>query len=92
MSNKRLSRRAMLRGVGCTVALPWMESMSVWGDEVSATNDGNMAPVRMAVLFSGCGYHSQQWWAKGQGADMQLGKVLEPLKPHRSKLNFIKGL
>jgi hypothetical protein len=92
MKNKRLSRRAMLRGVGCTVALPWMESMSVWGDEVSATNDGNMAPVRMAVLFSGCGYHSQQWWAKGQGADMQLGKVLEPLNPYRSKLNFIKGL
>ena len=92
MSRKRLSRRAMLRGVGCTVALPWMESIPVWGNEEVATNDGNKAPVRMAVLFSGCGYHSQQWWAKGQGPDMQLGKVLEPLNPYRSKLNFIKGL
>ena len=92
MRTKRLSRRAMLRGVGCTVALPWMESMPVWGSEEVATNDGNKAPVRMAVLFSGCGYHSQQWWAKGQGADMQLGKVLESLNPYRSKLNFIKGL
>ena len=89
MRKKLLSRRAMLRGVGCSVALPWMESLSVWGDEVAVTNGTNNAPVRMAVLFSGCGSHSQQWWAKGQGDEMELGKVLEPLNPHRNKLNFM---
>ncbi|MBK94494.1 MAG: hypothetical protein CMJ79_02120 [Planctomycetaceae bacterium] len=74
------------------MALPWMESTAVWGDETTGKQPASEAPVRMAVLFSGCGYHSNEWWAKGQGADMELGKVLIPLEPHRAKLNFIKGL
>ena len=27
-----ISRRTMLRGFGVTMALPWMESVRVWGD------------------------------------------------------------
>ena len=92
MTNHVLSRRTMLRGLGCSMALPWMESTAVWGDETTGKQPASEAPVRMAVLFSGCGYHSNEWWAKGQGADMELGKVLIPLEPHRAKLNFIKGL
>ena len=92
MNKHVLSRRTMLRGLGCSVALPWMESAAVWGDEVTGKQASSEAPVRMAVLFSGCGYHSNEWWAKGQGSEMELGKVLTPLEPHRSKLNFIKGL
>ena len=92
MNKHVLSRRTMLRGLGCSVALPWMESAAVWGDEVTGKQASSEAPVRMAVLFSGCGYHSNEWWAKGQGSEMELGKVLTPLEPHRGKLNFIKGL
>ena len=82
----------MLRGIGCSMALPWMESTAVWGDTPDGKEPSSQAPVRMAILFSGCGYHTQEWWAKGQGADMELGKVLTPLEPHKHKLNFIKGL
>ena len=28
-----LSRRTFLRGVGVTMALPWLESIPVWGDQ-----------------------------------------------------------
>ena len=28
-----LSRRTFLRGVGVTMALPWLESLPAWGDE-----------------------------------------------------------
>ena len=38
-------------------------------------------PVRFACLFSGNGFHSKEWWARGAGRDMELGKVLEPLAP-----------
>ncbi|HCK71680.1 MAG TPA: hypothetical protein DHW38_08880, partial [Planctomycetaceae bacterium] len=82
----------MLRGLGVSMALPWMESTAVWGDETSAKKPGSSAPTRMAILFSGCGFHSNEWWAKGEGADMELGRVLEPLTPHREKLVFINGL
>lgn len=50
------------------------------------------APVRMAVLFSGNGFHSREWWARGEGESMELGKVLEPLSDFRRKLVFIRGL
>lgn len=86
------SRRTMLRGLGCSMALPWMESTAVWGDTPEGREPSSEAPVRMAILFSGCGYHTHEWWAKGQDSTMELGKVLTPLEPHKSKLNFIKGL
>ena len=59
-----LSRRAMLRGVGVSVALPWLESLPAWGTEKTAAN--GQAPVRFACLFSGNGFHAKQWWARGQ--------------------------
>jgi hypothetical protein len=80
---KNLNRRNFLRGVGVTMALPWLESLA---------RAAEGPPVRLAVIFSGNGFHSREWWAKGDGAQMQLGKVLESLTPFREKLNFIRGL
>ncbi|MFN7806782.1 MAG: DUF1552 domain-containing protein [Planctomycetaceae bacterium] len=88
--NHHFSRRTFLRGLGVTMALPWMESLRVWGDETAGSS--STAPTRLAVLFSGNGFHSREWWAKGQGKDMQLGQVLAPLHEHREKLLFIRGL
>jgi hypothetical protein len=86
-----LSRRTFLRGVGVTMALPWLESVPVWGDG-SPKGRSSEPPVRFACLFSGNGFHSKEWWAKGEGAGMELGKVLEPLRPFREKLLFLRGL
>ncbi len=86
-----LSRRTMLRGLGVSMALPWMESMRVWGDQPDK-EPSSKAPTRMAILFSGCGYHSTEWWARGQGPDMQLGKVLHPLNDFRDRMVFVNGL
>ncbi len=43
-------------------------------------------------MFSGNGFHSREWWAKGTGKEMQLGKVLAPLSDFREKMLVIKGL
>jgi hypothetical protein len=88
--NHHFSRRTFLRGLGVTMALPWMESLRVWGDETAGAS--STAPTRLAVLFSGNGFHSREWWAKGQGKEMQLGQVLAPLHEHREKVLFIRGL
>src|SRR6185437_16299265 len=53
---------------------------------------GSEPPVRLACLFSGNGFHSKEWWAKGEGKQMELGKVLAPIYPVREKLLFLKGL
>jgi hypothetical protein len=93
MSSHQFSRRAFLRGVGVSMALPWMESLNVWGDTPPvATRPASEAPVRLAVLFAGNGFHSKEWWAKGEGKSMELGCVLSPLSDFREQLLFVKGL
>ena len=86
------SRRAFLRGVGVTVALPWLESVPVWGAATTAGGVPAPCPKRFAALFMGCGVNPTQWWARGSGAAMELGRCLEPLAPLRAKLNVVDGL
>lgn len=97
MSNSKstpqdVSRRMLLQGAGVAMALPWLESLPVWGAE--SPNDRNQAefPKRFATLFMACGVNAEHWWAEGQGAQMELGKSLAPMQPHKEKMNFISGL
>jgi hypothetical protein len=92
MTTHKFSRRTFLRGVGVTMALPWMESLTVWGDTPTITKPASEAPVRLAVLFAGNGFHSREWFARGEGKQMELGKVLAPLADLREKMLFIRGL
>src|SRR5579884_2126839 len=84
-----LSRRTVLRGLGATVALPWLESLP-FGRAADAA--AAAPPQRFAVLFMGNGVNPKHWWAKGGGADMELSKSLQPLAPFRSRLNVVSGL
>ena len=85
----KLSRRTFLRGVGVTMALPWLESLPSFGETAAAAAT---PPKRFATLFWGNGVNANHWWAKGAGQEMELGKSLEPLSPVKAKLNFITGL
>lgn len=81
------SRRFFLRGTGVALALPWMESMSS-----AATTTSNKAPVRFACVYFSNGVEPIHWWAKGQGAQMELGPAAAPMMPHREDINFLRGL
>ncbi|MEZ6137761.1 MAG: DUF1552 domain-containing protein [Pirellulaceae bacterium] len=88
----RPSRRTVLRGAGVAMALPWLDSLPVWGLEPLVMKPANPFPKRLAVLFMACGVHPKHWWAKGAGADMELSECLQPLEPLKHKLNVIHGL
>src|SRR4030095_3076838 len=88
----RTSRRRFLRGVGVAMALPWLESIPVWGAEPAKDGRPGSFPRRFAALFMGNGINSQHWWAKGAGAGMELGRSVQPVAPLKSKMNFITGL
>jgi len=90
--NTQTSRRTFLRGVGVTMALPWLESVPVWGNAPVVAGSPVACPKRFAALFMGCGINGKHWWAKGAGADMELGKSLEPLAALKTKMNLINGL
>jgi hypothetical protein len=74
------------------MALPWLESVPVWGFEPTVGDAPAPCPKRFAALFMGCGVNPVHFWAKGQGDAMELGRCLEPLAPLKSKINVITGL
>ena len=89
--NSALSRRLILQGAGVAMALPWLESLPVWGREAATAKDAPRFPQRFAALFMACGVNTNHWWATGAGDEMELGKSLEPMIPYRNKMNFVHG-
>jgi len=92
---QHIPRRIVLQGAGAAVSLPWLESLPVWGmtpENESGESDSSPSPQRFATLFMACGVNQDHWWAKGGGADMELGRSLTPLEPLKAKLNVINGL
>jgi hypothetical protein len=87
-----VSRRALLRGAGVAVALPWLESLPAWAAPGTRPDSAAAYPKRLAVLFMGNGVNGNHWWAKGAGANMKLSKSLAPLEPVKTKINVINGL
>src|SRR5215471_12673218 len=87
-STRAFSRRTILRGAGCAMALPWLESLHVFADTPSA----GAFPKRFGVMFLGNGINEDHWSAEGQGAAMQLSRTLAPLEPLKQKINVIDGL
>jgi hypothetical protein len=96
-----LSRRRFLRGTGVVMALPFLDSLPALAASTpsaapanpdGATSPARPYPQRFAAVFMGCGINPEHWWAKGNGADMELSKSLEPLTPLKKKLNVIDGV
>ncbi len=83
-----VSRRTILRGAGCALALPWLESLHAFADTAAPA----AFPRRFGVVFLGNGINEDHWSAAGEGADMVLSKTLQPLEPLKQKINVIDGL
>ena len=64
------SRRAVLRGAGCSMTLPWLESLNAFADTSAAAG----FPKRFGIVFLGNGINEDHWSAEGQGAAMKLGR------------------
>ena len=86
-ATSRIARRAILKGAGVTMALPWLESFAA-----KASPGATAFPQRFGVVFLGCGVNEDHWGSEGSGAEMKLSKSLSPLEPLKSKVNVIHGL
>jgi hypothetical protein len=91
-SHSKITRRTVLKGVGVTMALPWLEAVPLAGRDPAPGMPSSPHPKRFAALFMGNGINSKHWGASGSGPDMELKKSLEPLAPFRSRLNVVSGL
>ncbi len=89
LNHSGLSRRRFLRGAGVALALPWLESMPVFGQTPSQMVK---PPLRRGIVFFSNGVEPIHWWARGSGSAMELGQAAAPLLPHRDDIVFIQGL
>jgi hypothetical protein len=84
-----ISRRTALKGLGATVALPLLEAML---PEPVLGAAAAKPPLRMAFFYVPNGMHMQDWTPKTEGADFEMPKTLEPLKPFQQELLVLSGL
>jgi len=94
-NTKQTSRRHFLRGTGVALALPWMESLTLFaqdGKAAASAVNANKPPVRFAHIYFSNGVEPVHWWAKGSGAAMEFGPGAQPLAPIREDLIFLRGL
>ncbi|MFN3325377.1 MAG: DUF1552 domain-containing protein [Bryobacteraceae bacterium] len=89
------SRRHFLRGAGVALALPWMESLPLLGAEGAKPAEKavlDKPPLRFGCVYFSNGVEPEHWWAKGQGASMEIGPGLKPMEHLREDMVFIRGL
>ena len=83
-----LARRAVLRGLGAMVALPFLEAMapSAKAAEMAAR------PKRLQIFYSPNGMMMESFRPTAAGPGLVLPPTLEPLAPHRKDITVISGL
>ena len=85
-----LSRRAVLRGAGVSLALPWMEALA----PAAAGTGRTLAepPLRAAFLFMPCGVRPESWTPDGDGEAYEITPHLRALEPLKSEFLLLEQL
>lgn len=89
---KHLSRRAMLRGSGALLALPWLEAMLPAFATRAQAAAATTPPRRLLAMNYGLGFHGPHLFPAEAGRDYQLTPYLELLQPHRADFTLFSGL
>ncbi len=84
----KLSRRTILRGLGVSLALPWLEATRATAHATTVAT----SPNRMAFIFVPNGVALKHWTPATEGYGFQLPSILEPLAPVREDLLVLSGL
>jgi hypothetical protein len=88
--SKSLPRRTVLRGLGATMALPFLDAM------LPAFSMRGLAAAKPAHRFQTFyvpnGMAMEYWLPKGEGTAFELSPILEPLAPFREQMLVLSGL
>ena len=93
----KLDRRTVLRGVGASVALPFLEIMRPKRARAQEADPEDPKeppppPRRMVVFYVPNGIHMPDWTPAVTGPDYVLPPILEPLAPFKDQLLVLSGL
>ena len=85
-----LSRRTVLRGLGVTVSLPFLEAMLPRG--AWANGAAPAVPPRMLVCHFGTGMNIREFFPAETGAECSLPRIVKPLESWRKRMTIVSGL
>jgi len=91
LSQKHISRRMILRGVGAAIALPLLDAMSPAAKAWAETPAG-ATPKRFAFVGFPHGAVMDRWSPPQTGKGFELSPILKPLEPLRDHLTIVSGL
>jgi hypothetical protein len=92
LQKKRLSRRAVLRGAGVTLALPWLDAMLPALASKAEAAEASVPPKRFVAVNYGLGFHAPYLFPQQEGFDYQATPYLKLLEEHRDQFSVISGL
>ncbi|PYR14345.1 MAG: hypothetical protein DMG00_03890, partial [Acidobacteria bacterium] len=90
LTTKSLPRRTVLRGLGATLALPFLDAML---PAFSVRGRAAAKPAhRFQTFYVPNGMAMEHWLPKGEGTAFELSPILEPLAPYRNQMLVLSGL
>ena len=90
VTKRHLARRTVLRGLGATIALPFLDGMVP-----AFANSRSVAaalPLRVGALYAPNGMNMRDWTPAVEGAAFELTPILQPLAPFRDRMVVLSGL
>ena len=99
ITNRHLSRRTMLRGMGVTMGLPFLEAMvparRLWAQTAGTADPTRLVCIEMVHGAAGSnkiGAEQNLWAPAAEGAEFDLTpSSLSPLEPYRDHLTVVSN-
>jgi len=88
ITRKSLSRRTVLRGIGATIGLPFLEAMV----PALANAQAPKAPLRFGAVYVPNGCPMDYWMPKGEAGALSLTPILTAMERHRRHLTVVDNL
>ena len=90
ITKKAISRRTVLRGLGASVALPFLDGMV---PAFAALRTTAASPVRrLGVVYVPNGMMMPHWTPQTEGSGFDFPTILKPLEPFRSQIQVLSGM
>ena len=83
-----ISRRTFLKGVGASLALPYLEIMGGQAKAAAAATP----PTRLACIFQPNGVFPKAWDVTGMGKQFELSPILQQLRGLKDELTILSNL
>jgi len=84
--SKSLPRRTVLKGIGTTMALPFLDAM------LPPLRAAAKPAQRFQAFYTPNGMAMEYWTPKGEGTALELAPIMEPLAPYKDQMLVFSGI